>query len=313
MPTTAETQTSAEANAGAANKAWPRIALVTPVFNSVKYVEATIRSVLKQDYPNLDYYIVDGGSTDGTLDIIRKYECQISGWISEPDRGMYDAINKGFARTSGEVMGWISATDKLQPGGLTVVGKVFRDLPQVEWITGRRTVYDDEGKTVRIDPVMHWSRLGFLLRGSNRHIQQESTYWRRSLWEKAGAHVDASRRSAGDFELWVRFFRHAPLYSVNALIGGFREHPDSDSLADLAKFNAKCDEIAEAELRAQWGNQSIDYFLRRLPKVRAVAYKVKFFTLRALYRLPGPAPTIEPGGSRCRTRGVFGRRDETST
>src|SRR3984885_71286 len=104
MPTTAETPT----RAGAANKAWPRIALVTPVLNSVKYVEATIRSVLAQDYPTLDYYIVDGGSTDGTLEIIRKYENQISGWASEPDRGMYDALNKGFARTSGEVMGWIS-------------------------------------------------------------------------------------------------------------------------------------------------------------------------------------------------------------
>src|SRR5262245_34693324 len=93
---------------------WPRIALVTPVFNSGKYIEQTIRSVLAQGYPNLDYFIIDGGSTDGTLDIIRKYERQISGWISEPDNGMYDAINKGFARTSGEIMGWISATDMLQ-------------------------------------------------------------------------------------------------------------------------------------------------------------------------------------------------------
>src|SRR5215472_16326607 len=84
---------------------WPRIALVTPVRNSGKYLEQTIRSVLAQNYPNLDYFIVDGGSTDGSVDIIRKYEGQISGWISEPDRGMYDAINKGFARTSGEVLG----------------------------------------------------------------------------------------------------------------------------------------------------------------------------------------------------------------
>src|SRR5215469_13570328 len=89
---------------------WPRIALVTPVFNSGKYIEQTIRSVLAQGYPNLDYFIVDGGSTDGTLDIIRKYESQISGWISEPDNGMYDAINKGFARTSGEFFDYTRAT-----------------------------------------------------------------------------------------------------------------------------------------------------------------------------------------------------------
>ncbi len=290
---------------------WPRIALVTPVFNSGKYLEQTIRSVLAQEYPNLDYFIVDGGSTDGSLDIIRKYESRISGWISEPDRGMYDALNKGFARTSAEVMGWISATDMLQPGGLTVVGGVFRDLPQVEWITGRRTVYDDEGKTVRIDPLMRWSRSRFLLGGSIRHIQQESTYWRRSLWEKAGAQVDASRRSAGDFELWVRFFRHAPLYSVDAIIGGFREHPDSDSLVDLAKFNALCDELAETELRARWGHwfgtyQTLDASIRRIPKVRAVWNNGKSLALRTLYNSPGPAPIIEPQGSRWRTRGVFG-------
>src|SRR2546423_5595900 len=117
-------------------KIWPRIALVTPVRNSGKYLEATIRSVLAQDYPNLDYFIVDGGSTDNSVEIIRKYEERISGWISEPDQGMYDAINKGFARTSGEIMGWISATDMLHTGGLKVVGSVFRDLPEVEWITG---------------------------------------------------------------------------------------------------------------------------------------------------------------------------------
>jgi len=294
---------------------WPRIALVTPVLNSGKYLEQTIRSVLAQGYPNLEYFIVDGGSTDGTLNIIRKYESQISGWISEPDNGMYNAINKGFSRTSGEVMGWISATDKLQPGGLTVVGSVFRDLPEVEWITGRRTVYSDDGTTIRIDPVMHWSRLRFLIGGSIRHIQQESTYWRRSLWEKAGAHVDASRRAAGDFELWVRYFRHAPLYSVDALIGGFRDHPDSGSLVDLAKFNAMCDEIAETELRGQWGRcfdtfKTVDSYMRRIPKVRGVWYKGKSRALSLLYSMPGPAPIIVQHGGQWRTRGLFARNSD---
>jgi glycosyltransferase involved in cell wall biosynthesis len=111
---------------------WPRIALVTPVRNSRKYLEQTIRSVLAQDYPNLDYFVVDGGSTDGSVEIIRKCEKQISGWMSEPDNGTYDALNKGFAHTTGEIMGRIS--DQLQVGGLTVVGSVFRDMPpEVEW------------------------------------------------------------------------------------------------------------------------------------------------------------------------------------
>src|SRR5215469_15207628 len=143
------------------DRAWPRIALVTPVRNSEKYIEATIRSVLMQDYPNLDYFIVDGGSTDKTVDVIRKYERQLAGWMSEPDNGMYDALNKGFARTTGEIMGWISATDMLQPGGLAVVGSVFGWLPDVEWIMGRPTFYDEEGKTVGIDGLIGFRGAGF--------------------------------------------------------------------------------------------------------------------------------------------------------
>jgi glycosyltransferase involved in cell wall biosynthesis len=226
---------------------WPRIALVTPVRNSGKYLEATIRSVLAQEYPNLDYFIVDGGSTDGTVDIIRKYENQISGWVSEPDNGMYDAINKGFARTTGEIMGWISATDMLHIGGLFAVGSVFGALPEVEWITGLVSVFTEEGATNMILGVRRWSRYRFLA-GANRYIMQEGTFWRRSLWEKAGGYVDASRRIASDFELWVRFFRHARLYPVHALIGGVRSHGDSLGIQELEECHRVHDEVIKAEL-----------------------------------------------------------------
>src|ERR1700674_971257 len=117
-------------------KEWPRITLVTPVFNSVRYIEQTIQSVISQQYPNLEYFIVDGGSTDGTVDVILKYERELSGWTSEPDNGMYDALNRGFDRSSGGIMGWISATDKLHTNGLFVVGSIFSAFPDVEWITG---------------------------------------------------------------------------------------------------------------------------------------------------------------------------------
>lgn len=273
---------------------WLRIALVTPVFNSGKYIEQTIRSVMAQSYADLDYFIVDGGSTDGTIEVIRKYEGAISGWSSEPDKGMYDAINKGFARTRGEIMGWISATDQLHIGGLSVVGSIFRDFPEVEWITGRRTVFNEQGAMTRVDPLMRWSRFRFLLGGSNRHIQQESTFWRRSLWERAGGHLDAAWRYASDFELWVRFFRHAQLYTVDSLIGGFREHRDSDSLQQAERFNARCDAIARAELKAGRGGWLMDKFLgmsaamQKVPKVRYFWYTGKKYLLRGLYEIPGP-------------------------
>jgi glycosyltransferase involved in cell wall biosynthesis len=275
----------------------PRISLVTPVFNSAKYIEQTIQSVLSQNYPNLEYFIIDGGSTDGTIDIIRKYEAQLSGWLSEPDNGMYDALNKGFARTAGEIMGWISATDQYHVGGLAVVGSVFRDLPQVEWITGRATGFNEAGMTTVVLDIPHWSRFRFLA-GANRYIQQESTFWRRSLWERAGSRVDDSQRYAADFELWVRFFRHAQLYPVDALIGGFRAHADSLGLQDMDRCHRIQQKMIEEELRSApdrfWlrGFRGLSTTATRIPGIRGLWQRL---VMNNLYRMPGPdwPPVIE--------------------
>jgi glycosyltransferase involved in cell wall biosynthesis len=289
-----------------ATSKWPRIALVTPALNAAKYIEQTIRSVLAQGYPNLDYFIVDGGSTDGTVEIIRKYDGQISGWVSEQDNGMYDAINKGFSNTSGEVMGWISATDQLHIGGLLVVGSVFRDLPQVEWITGRPTLFGEEGMTIAVMDQTRWSRWRFLA-GANRAIQQESTYWRRSLWEKAGGYLDTSGQYGimSDFELWVRFFRYAKLYSVDAVIGGFRATRDSRSQQILRRCLEIHDEIIEEELERVRGGKALKIVgrigraVRPIPVVRGIW---RILVMDSLYRLPGPdwAPVIKFPGDKWR-------------
>ena len=267
---------------------WPKVSLVTPVFNSVRYLEATFRSVLSQGYPNLEYIVIDGGSTDGSLDIVRKYEGQLHTWVSEPDRGMYDAINKGFARSSGDLMGWISATDMLHAGSLFVVGSVFRTFPQVEWITGRPTGFSDDGMAAEILKLRRWSRWPFLA-GANRYIQQESTFWRRSLWERAGSRVDDSRRNASDFELWVRFFRFAKLYSVDALIGGFRSHPDSLGLQNLAE----CHRIHEEILQNELASMKSSIGLRSFRRLGSILQKLGFekpwrkVVLGTLPKLPG--------------------------
>jgi glycosyltransferase involved in cell wall biosynthesis len=274
---------------------WPKISLITPVWNSVRYLEAAMRSVLSQGYPNLEYIVVDGGSTDGSVDVIRRYAGQLAAWVSEPDRGMYDAINKGFAQSSGEVMGWISATDMLHSGSLFVVGSVFRAFPEVEWITGRPTGFSDEGMAAEILKLRRWSRWAFLA-GANRYIQQESTFWRRSLWERAGARVDDSRRNASDFELWVRFFRYAKLYSVDALIGGFRSHPDSLGLQNLAECHRIHDEILEREISSMRGTAGLKLF-RGLSSAAMKAGLEKSWRKRVLATLPklrgsGSAPII---------------------
>jgi cellulose synthase/poly-beta-1,6-N-acetylglucosamine synthase-like glycosyltransferase len=121
---------------------WPRITLVTPVYNGVRFIEDTIRSIVYQGYSNLEYIVVDGGSNDGTIDIIRQYQKHISWWVSRRDQGVYDALNNGFAQSTGNIMGWLNASDLLHTSGLFVVGSVFASLPAVEWLTGRPTRFN---------------------------------------------------------------------------------------------------------------------------------------------------------------------------
>jgi len=251
-----EKTSSAALAAGDPAGDWPKITIVTAVRNGAKYIEDTMRSVAKQGYPNLEYIVVDGASTDGTQEIITKYEQHISWWISQPDNGLYDALNTGFARSSGEIMGWLNASDMLHPGGLAAVGAVFKTLPQVRWITGRPSHFGEDSSTTWVGPIPRWARQRYLA-GANRYIQQESTYWRRELWEQAGRCVDASRRDASDADLWVRFFRHAQLHGVDSLIGGYRKHADSIAAQDLPGYDRSLDEIVSRELQSMKGGRWI--------------------------------------------------------
>lgn len=203
----------------------PKISIVTPSFNDAAYLERTIESVLEQGYPNLEYIIVDGASTDGSVDIIRKYRHSLAWWCSEPDGGMYDAINKGFSHATGEIMGWINSDDIHHPGSLFILAEVFGEHKDVNWIQGIPNVVDEKGRLVYISPHAVVDKFWFYLKRhirSKRYIQQESTFWRRSLWEKAGGYVSTKVKYAGDFELWLRFFKYDRLISVPALLGAFR-------------------------------------------------------------------------------------------
>jgi glycosyltransferase involved in cell wall biosynthesis len=127
---------------------WPKISIITPSFNQGAFIEETIQSVLSQEYPNLEYMIVDGGSTDDTLDILHKYQDQLT-WISEPDRGQVDAINKGLKLASGEVLAYLNSDDLYLPGALRKVGAYFAEHPQAEWLTGYCRNVDGEGQPIR--------------------------------------------------------------------------------------------------------------------------------------------------------------------
>ncbi|TAN48470.1 MAG: glycosyltransferase [Rhodospirillales bacterium] len=216
------------------------ISIVTPVRNAPDHLEAAMRSVVSQrGCFDLDYVVADGASTDGTLDIVRKFEPDGARWISEADQGMYDAIAKGFAMSSGEVMGWLNADDLLLPGSLDLVARIFAGNPDIQWLTSLTPMaVDGQGDVIHVRTLPGLSSQAFLdgvyvgLGGlgdscASDFIQQESTFWRRSLWERAGgAALLPKYRLAGDFALWSAFFRHAEALGVVSPLGLFRLHKD---------------------------------------------------------------------------------------
>jgi hypothetical protein len=227
----------------------PRFSIVTPNWNGRAYLRPCLESVLEQNYPELEYIVVDGASTDGSRLLIEEYRDRLSTIICEPDNGHADALNKGFAASTGELMGWINSDDVILPGTLSFVARVFEARPDIEWITGRPSSMNSEGVIEWMGQTRPWSRLRFLA-GDNQWIQQESTFWRRSLWERAGARLDTDFRLANDFELWCRFFRDAELHTVDRHLGCFRVRPGQRSIVFKTRYESEANDILARELEA---------------------------------------------------------------
>jgi len=256
---------------------YPKISIVTPVYNQVDYIEGTILSVIGQCYPNLEYIIVDGGSNDGTLEIIRSYEGQISQLISGPDFGMYDAINKGFAQSTGEIMAWINGDDKLLANSLFNMYTLFKDLPNVNWIQGLNSVLNINGEVVYTKVPKKFSLFTFL-NGDFQWIQQESTFWRRSLWQKAGGQVRKDLKFAGDFDLWFRYFQFEKLYYVNIPIGAWRMRPGQMSVVNKDVYLLEASQTI-AGYPVKIGEMKI------LKKLKLIDWMLKILTLGKLFKL----------------------------
>jgi glycosyltransferase involved in cell wall biosynthesis len=257
-------------------KNYPLITIVTPVYNAARFLEQTIQSVLNQNYPNLEYIIVDGGSTDGSMDIIKKYQQHLAWWTSEPDNGMYDAINKGFQRSNGEIMAWSPANDLYVKDAFQIVAEILNLFANINWLTSLYKLKIDEyGRETQCYKVPGFNKQAFC-KGYNllgkipyaRYcIPQQSTFWRRSLWKRAGAYVNSKYKAGGDFELWTRFYRHAELCSVDHPLGVFREHDDQISQAEQANYEAECYKAfinAGGTIMSKWETIFRERFVRRL-------------------------------------------------
>lgn len=263
---------------------WPKITIVSPSFNQGRFIEETIRSILLQGYPEIEYIIIDGGSTDGSIDIIKKYEPWITYWCSEPDSGMYHALNKGFEKSSGEIMAWSNTDDLYLPSAFQHIGHNFQSLPQINWMTSLYKVSwnenSEEIKNLRIKGFCKKAFFqGYNLPGRSEVgqyvIQQQSTFWRREVWNKAGGYLKGDYQLAGDFELWARFFQHHDLYSLDVPLGIFRNHSDQKTSNFMERY---LDEAEEAFLES--GGRSlggmelwIQKAIKRLP-----AFFLKIFS-----------------------------------
>jgi len=210
----------------------PKISIVTPVFNQSEYLEATIQSVLSQGYPNFEYIIVDDGSTDDSPEVIKKYSSRAICLANEKNMGLGFTLNKGFQHATGEIMAWLGCGDKYFPWTFEVVSQIFSTLPEVEWLTSATAF----GWITADMPLRYYRRTGFSkeaffdgqylpIRGC---IQQESTFWKNSLWLRAGGRLDSSVKIT-DFELWLRFWQHATLYSVCSPLAGIRHHQGQET------------------------------------------------------------------------------------
>jgi len=256
-----------------------KITIVTPNYNDGPFIEDTIVSVLSQNYPNLEYILVDGASTDNSMQIVERYSRHFTHIISEKDQGHADALNKGFELATGEILAWINSDDLLLPGSLQSVNEVFGRFKDVRWLTGRPTTADESGLLHPSRPLRMWSWIRFLC-GDFRHIQQESTFWRHSLWQEAGARLNTRYQLANDFELWLRFFQRALLYTVDVPLGCFRFRGGQRSVTHAIDYDNECIQALESFVDTIPASLQARYFhLMDSEQLRLRSMKPSFFPL----------------------------------
>ncbi len=243
----------------------PRIAIVTPSYQQGQFIERTLRSVLEQGYPNLAYHVQDGASADATREVLERYAGKLT-WESAKDTGQTQAINRGFARVSGDIMAWLNSDDILLPGALAYVADYFASHPEVDVIYGHRLLIDVDDRQIgrwmvprHNDYVLSWAD----------YVPQETLFWRRRIWEKVGERVDESFRFAMDWDLLVRFRDAGARFArVPRFLGGFRIHPQQ-------KTSAAINEVGFAEM-----NRIRERVLGHVPTQREVGKAVLPYLVR---------------------------------
>ena len=206
----------------------PLISIVTPSFNQARYLEATIQSVLSQNYPRMEYIIVDGSSTDGSVEIIKKYESKLAWWISEKDQGQTDAINKGFARAKGDFLAWLNSDDTYEPNALPSAVNFLQAHPEVGLAYGDANYINEDGHVIGRFPAAQTDLVR--LRRGYVHIPQQAAFFRADSWRAVGP-LDPSFYFAMDYDLWVRLAMRSQVKYVPQTWANFRLHTSGKTIS----------------------------------------------------------------------------------
>jgi glycosyltransferase involved in cell wall biosynthesis len=208
---------------------YPKISLVTPSLNQGRFIEETIQSVLSQDYPNLEYLVMDGGSSDNTLSVLEGYSTRLK-WVSEKDNGQTDAINKGMRMVSGDILAYLNADDLLLPGTLLRVAQLFMEHPKTMWLTGQCRIIDESNREIR-KLITTYKNIWLRLRHPSMllitdYISQPATFWRASVVNDVGD-MDNNLHYTMDYDYWLRLYSKYPPLFVSEYLAAFKIHPQS--------------------------------------------------------------------------------------
>ncbi|RLE05128.1 MAG: hypothetical protein DRJ13_02560 [Bacteroidetes bacterium] len=233
----------------------PLVSIITPSYNQVQYLEDTIRSVTQQDYPNLEYIVVDGGSTDGSREVIKKYQDEFAWWISEPDQGQADAVNKGFRRARGEIVAWLNSDDMYLPGVISSVVDSFQKNPAAGVIYGDAVSADADGRLLNELRFSNWGTRDFL---QFNIICQPAVFMKRAIVEKVG-YLDPSYHFFLDHQLWIRLSRETEFVHHPETWAVSRYHPEAKNVTMASECGAEVIRIMdwaekEPDLAAIIGN-----------------------------------------------------------
>ena len=243
------------------------VSIVTPSFNQARYLEATIQSVLSQEYPHIEYIVIDGASSDDSVEIIKKYKKRLAYWVSEKDNGQADAINKGFARAKGDIFAWLNSDDYYLPKAISAAVKIFEENPDVVLVYGDMLAVDEYGQTIN---VLKYKQLSLEDLCCFQIIGQPAVFFRREAFEKAGG-LDTAFHFLLDHHLWIRIAQQGKILHVPQTWAAARYHAEAKNRSKAAEFGREAFHILDW-LKSQ--PELVSVFSNVERRARASAHRV---------------------------------------